>query len=167
MNRSLCGWDKDSNLPDSIRRECERRFESNISRATVLRVLIQPPALFPLSSLEGRVRILKQLLKVRLKPTPRLRRRRPRIRKSAMRIIPRRARIARPIALTPRLHPHKRILVAIPRVRRRPHPNPVPLTLHQSPHAYCDVGWTPLRPVSVMKCAGKPSASRSGPRAFT
>ena len=69
--------------------------------------------------LERRVRILQQLLKVRLKPLPSLWGRSKRIRVAAVRIIPRRRRVGGAITLTTRLDPDERILVSVSSVCRR------------------------------------------------
>lgn len=87
---------------------------------TLSSIYIQPLPTPYHNTLEGRLSISQQLLKVNLVPLSCLRRRVEGILLSTERIIPRRRSIRRPIRLTTRLNPHKRIGIARPGSPRRP-----------------------------------------------
>ena len=120
------------------------------------------------NALEGRIGVSQQLLEVSLEPCTRLRRRLQRIGETAMGVISSSGRIGSslkyfvsfvlmsvlkgscrsdrhtshsPPGLTHTNASSSEFPVLV--VGRTP--NPVPMTLHQSPHAFCLVGWTPLR----------------------
>lgn len=69
-------------------------------------------------SLERGICIGKELFKISLEPSTRLWSRLESIRISTVRIVSGRARVAGPVALTARLHPHKRIEETVARVGR-------------------------------------------------
>jgi hypothetical protein len=71
--------------------------------------------------LQSRNSILNQILKVRLVPLPRLRRRRERIRHTTERIVPGGTRVAGAVTLATRLDPHKRIHKRVARGARGTH----------------------------------------------
>ena len=75
---------------------------------------------FPYLS-QSRVRIPQQLLKVRLEPRPRFRRRLQRITQSAVVVVSRRRRVRSAITLAAGLDPDERVLERVARVGREGH----------------------------------------------